>query len=116
MNIFDIFKFIFTKKFISDEEINKYYDIYMLNYLFSFHREYLQLANLLNKFTYKDKKQCYLFYNYSIKRGRYPFANIKKKKKDEIDEEKMKLAKLYLSEMSNEKIKENWYLIEKEIK
>lgn len=111
MNIFDIFKYIFTKKLLTVEEINKYYDIYMINYLFSFHERYLPLSNLLNKYTYKDKKQCYLFYNYSIDKGGYPFANIRKKKKDEFDEEKLKLAKMYLPEMSNDKIKDNWVFI-----
>jgi len=111
MNIFDVFKFLFSKKYLSEEEIDKYYDIYMINYLFSFHKEYVEIANLINKYTYKDKKQNYLFYYYGIDKGKYPFANIKKEKKLDIDEDKMKLAKIYLPEMSIEKIKENWILI-----
>lgn len=116
MNIFDIFKFLFNKKDLLEEEIDKYYDIYMINYLFSFHSEYVEIANLINKYTYKDKKQNYLFYYYGIESGKYPFANIKKEKRIEIDEDDMKLAKLYLPEMSIEKIKENWMIIGEKIK
>lgn len=113
MTIFDIFKTCFTKEEILSYDI---FDIYMINYLFSFHEKYVSMSNMLNKYHYKDKKQCYQFYYYGVDKGKAPFANIKKEKKIEIDEDKLKLAMSYLPEMSIEKIKENWLFIEKELK
>lgn len=115
MTIFDIFKSFFNKNKFNDHTIEKYYDIYMINYLFSFHREYIDMSNMINKYHYKDKKKCYLFYYYVVDKKKCPFADIKRKKKNVIDEKQLKLAKQYLPEMSVNKIIENWDIIKQEL-
>jgi hypothetical protein len=112
MTIFDINKNIFTKSIeISKEEIEKEYDCMMENRLLSFDNLSIHLVNELNKY-YPSKYQSYLYYSNSVqKRNRVPFANIKRKKDDELIE----FAKKYL-QMNNRKIEEIFSLIENELK
>lgn len=117
MKIFDILKKITqTKENINfdNEEIDKAYDIYMLNRFISMSRIFLPLVNQINKFSNLPKHIHYEFFRSTLPK-RYQFFKYIKKGKDANKHEKecimryyevgKKEADLYVDLLTEEQIK-----------
>lgn len=83
MNIFDILKKITETKEDLDfdnEEINKAYDIYMINRFISMSEIFLPLVNEINKIPNIPKHIHYNFFRFALPKRKQFFSYIKKGK------------------------------------
>lgn len=115
MKPFDIIKSIMQEKepLLKAEVLSCYSEFYV-NSVLSAHYQNILLVQEMNKHFFMDKWAQYLFYFYGCdKVFRIPFKK-SEKKEDDIKEDLIKL-KQFFPDYSDEKLREIYTLIDKEI-